>query len=135
MRTDVSLIFSHALERAGFDVRSKPEGESGLAAVRRSPPDVLLLDVQLPGIQCLDVLDQLRREPPTFPVRTVIVTARSCESSVRRGLILGAVDFVLKPFSSRDLPGRYPAFPICRTACSRPTWYESTHAPGPRPRF
>jgi DNA-binding response OmpR family regulator len=108
---DVRLVLSHALERARFDVRSRPDGESGLAAVRRSAPDVLLLDLQLPGIQGLDLLDQLCREPPASPMQTVVVTARSCESSVRRGLILGAVDIILKPFSSRDLPGRISSVP------------------------
>jgi two-component system, OmpR family, alkaline phosphatase synthesis response regulator PhoP len=94
------------LEHAGFAVITAADGPSALAAARLRKPDVLVLDLGLPGMDGLDVARALRRESD---VPIVILTARDDELDRILGLEIGADDYVVKPFSPRELVARIRA--------------------------
>ena len=91
------------LKASGFDVVTAPDGLRGLAAARREKPDLIVLDLMLPGMDGLDVCRTLRRETDT-PI--IMLTARVEESDKLVGLELGADDYITKPFSPRELAAR-----------------------------
>jgi DNA-binding response OmpR family regulator len=94
------------LERAGYSVTSAGDGTTALASARSARPDLIVLDLGLPGRDGLDVLRLLRRESST-PV--IILTARGEESDKLVGLELGADDYMVKPFSPKELVARVRA--------------------------
>ena len=94
------------LEREGYEVVTAADGESGLSAARDTRPDVIVLDLMLPGLDGLDVCRILRREM-TAPI--LMLTARTEEVDKVVGLELGADDYVTKPFSMRELLARIRA--------------------------
>ncbi|MCX6066953.1 MAG: response regulator transcription factor [Chloroflexi bacterium] len=91
------------LKAAGFDVVSAGDGLKGLSAARREKPDLVVLDLMMPGMDGLDVCRSLRRESNT-PI--IMLTARVEESDKLVGLELGADDYITKPFSPRELVAR-----------------------------
>jgi DNA-binding response OmpR family regulator len=91
------------LERAGFGVEWADDGAAALAAYRRSAPTLVVLDVMLPGRDGLDLCRTLR-ESSNVPI--LMLTARSTEDDVLRGLGAGADDYLIKPFSPRELVAR-----------------------------
>ncbi len=94
------------LEHAGFAVRVAADGEAALAAVRRDRPDLVVLDLGLPGLDGLDVTRAIRRDS-NLPV--IMLTARDDELDKLLGLELGADDYLTKPFSPRELVARVRA--------------------------
>ncbi len=94
------------LEREGYEVVTAADGESGLSAARDTRPDVIVLDLMLPGLDGLDVCRILRREM-TVPI--LMLTAKTEEVDKVVGLELGADDYVTKPFSMRELLARVRA--------------------------
>ena len=88
------------LERDGYDVAAAHDGQEALELARRSRPDVVVLDLMLPGLSGLDVCRQLQRES-SVPI--IMLTARTTEADKLTGLDLGADDYVTKPFSPREL--------------------------------
>lgn len=88
----------------GFAVRRAADGDDGLRLARIQPPDLVLLDLGLPGLAGLDLFQALRRMLPAIPI--IIVTARDGEADRVTGLELGADDYVTKPFSPRELVAR-----------------------------
>lgn len=92
-----------ALEVEGFEVRAVGDGRDALTAVDASPPEIVLLDLMLPGLSGLDVLRTIRRDHQ-MPV--IILTAKDAEADKVLGLELGADDYVTKPFSMRELVAR-----------------------------
>src|SRR6478609_2956364 len=94
------------LEHAGFGVRIATTGEAALQAVRRDRPDLVVLDLGLPGIDGLDVTRTIRRDS-SLPV--IMLTARDDELDKLLGLELGADDYLTKPFSPRELVARVRA--------------------------
>jgi len=97
----------YALAKEGYDVHSAVDGERALAMVRKSAPDLILLDVMLPKRSGLDVLRELRKERRNVPV--ILLTARGQELDKVQGLDLGADDYVTKPFSLAELLARIRA--------------------------
>jgi two-component system, OmpR family, alkaline phosphatase synthesis response regulator PhoP len=91
------------LLKAGFEVMHAYDGPDGLALARRSQPDLVVLDLMLPGMDGLDVCRELRRES-NVPI--VMLTARVEETDKLIGLELGADDYITKPFSPRELVAR-----------------------------
>jgi DNA-binding response OmpR family regulator len=91
------------LKAAGFDVVTAADGPRGLTAARREKPDLVVLDLMLPGMDGLDVCRALRREGD---VPIIMLTARVEESDKLVGLELGADDYITKPFSPRELAAR-----------------------------
>jgi DNA-binding response OmpR family regulator len=94
------------LEHAGFAVRLAFDGEAGLAAARRDHPDLVVLDLGLPGVDGLDVTRAIRRDS-NLPI--IMLTARDDELDKLLGLELGADDYLTKPFSPRELVARVRA--------------------------
>ncbi len=86
------------LRNEGFDVREAVDGDDALAQIARSVPDLIVLDLRLPGISGLDVLREIRR---TSEVYVIVLTARVDETDKLIGLELGADDYITKPFSPR----------------------------------
>jgi two-component system alkaline phosphatase synthesis response regulator PhoP len=101
--TQIVKLARDYLERAGFRVLSAGDGLSGLAAARRERPDLVVLDLMLPGMDGLDVCRTLRRESD---VPVIMLTARVEEADRLVGLELGADDYITKPFSPRELTAR-----------------------------
>ena len=95
-----------ALEREGYEVSVQPTGEDALANFADTVPDLVVLDVRLPGIDGFEVLRQLRRETRA-PV--LFLTARADEVDKVVGLEMGADDYIVKPFSHRELVSRIKA--------------------------
>lgn len=98
---------SDALRLGGYDVTEAADGVHGLREGSAAGVDLVLLDLLLPRRDGLDVLAELRRNCPTRPV--IILTARGTEEDRIRGLKLGADDYVVKPFSARELMARIEA--------------------------
>jgi DNA-binding response OmpR family regulator len=94
------------VEHAGFAVRTAADGEAALAIVRRDRPDLVVLDLGLPGLDGLDVTRAIRRDS-NLPV--IMLTARDDELDKLLGLELGADDYLTKPFSPRELVARVRA--------------------------
>ncbi len=115
-----------AMRFAGFDCLEAGDGDSGLESALEAECDLVLLDLVLPKRDGLDVLDQVRRRRPTLPV--IILTARGEESDRVRGLRLGADDYVVKPFSVRELQARVDA--VLRRSPERSGPVERVEVPG-----
>jgi DNA-binding response OmpR family regulator len=96
-------MLAYNLKRANYDVLVARDGEEALAQARREQPDLLILDLMLPGLDGLEVCRALRRERD---VPIIMLTARDAEVDRVVGLELGADDYVVKPFSVRELLAR-----------------------------
>ena len=97
------------LEHAGFNVLTANDGKSALAVWRSAKPDLIVLDLGLPNVDGLDVTRTLRREPNSQNTPIIMLTARSDESDKLVGLELGADDYIVKPFSPKELVARVRA--------------------------
>lgn len=103
---DVVLATVSALKRAGFEVTSAPDGVQGLKAIHADRPDIIVLDLMMPGLSGWDVLREIRGAN----IPTVIMTARACSSDdIVRGLLEGADDYIEKPFVGSELAARLRA--------------------------
>jgi len=102
----VAEVVSRYLEREGFAVEVERDGRAGLERALAEPPDLVILDLMLPGIDGLEVCRRLRA---LAPVPVIMLTARGHESDRIVGLELGADDYVAKPFSPRELVARVRA--------------------------
>jgi two-component system alkaline phosphatase synthesis response regulator PhoP len=100
-----NLVVSY-LRKEGYEVYSAADGPSGLKAAHAYQPDLIVLDIMLPGMDGLEVLTQLRRESNVY---VILLTARTEEFDQVLGLSVGADDYVTKPFSPRALTARIKA--------------------------
>jgi two-component system phosphate regulon response regulator PhoB len=107
--TDILDVIEYNLAREGFKVRTFRDGEDGLEGVRRSAPDLVLLDLMLPGLDGIEVCRRLKQDPVTRSIPIVMVTAKGEESDAVLGLGVGADDYVRKPFSPKELVARVSA--------------------------
>jgi DNA-binding response OmpR family regulator len=103
----LAMGLTSALEHERFSVTHVDNGESALQSIEDDVPDVLVLDVMLPGMDGLSVLKRVKAEHPELPI--ILLTARSAEADRVSGLELGADDYVVKPFSLRELIARVKA--------------------------
>jgi len=106
---DIQELVRYNLVRNGFDVTVVGTGEEALESARAKVPDLILLDLMLPGIDGLEVCTVLKHEQKTAHIPIVMLTARGEESDVVAGLELGADDYITKPFSPRVLVARVKA--------------------------
>lgn len=106
---DITELIRYNLAKNGYQVMAATNGEDGLRLVRQSPPDLVILDLMLPGVDGLDVCRSLKADPQTSAIPVIMVTARGDETDVVTGLELGAHDYVCKPFSPRVLVARVRA--------------------------
>jgi two-component system alkaline phosphatase synthesis response regulator PhoP len=106
---DIVELVAHYLAREGWSVESVADGVSGLARIQSRPFDLLILDLQLPGLDGLSLCAEVRRDRRTQGVPIVILTARGDEADRIVGLEVGADDYVVKPFSPKELLARVRA--------------------------
>lgn len=106
---DILELVQYNLKKDNYDVVSVMSGEEALARAQSSPPDLVVLDLMLPGIDGLEVCKQLKQEPRTATIPLIMLSARGEEADVVAGLELGADDYLTKPFSPRVLLARIKA--------------------------
>jgi two-component system alkaline phosphatase synthesis response regulator PhoP len=106
---DLVELVRYNLEKSGFDVVGAKDGASGLELASSSHPDVIVLDVMMPEMDGLEVCRRLRGEPRTARIPLIMLTAKAGETDRVVGLELGADDYVVKPFSPRELVARVKA--------------------------
>jgi two-component system, OmpR family, alkaline phosphatase synthesis response regulator PhoP len=106
---DIVELVRYNLEKEGFQVIATSDGVTGLAQVKRAPPDLLVLDLMLPRLSGLEICKEIRRQTALNRVPILMLTARGEEADRVIGLELGADDYVTKPFSPRELVARVKA--------------------------
>ncbi|HJY87370.1 MAG TPA: response regulator transcription factor [Candidatus Acidoferrales bacterium] len=106
---DLVELVRYNLSNEGFQVSAAGDGAAGLAAVKKSPPDLLLLDLMLPKLSGLEICKEIRRDASLNRLPILILTARGEEADRVVGLEMGADDYVTKPFSPRELVARVKA--------------------------
>lgn len=102
----VAALISDRLARDGYEIRHHSDGESALADVLQSPPDLVILDVMMPKMNGFEVLGRLRESDQTTAVPVIMLTGRGREEDVVHAFDLGATDYILKPFSPAELAVR-----------------------------
>lgn len=100
---NIVLSLEFLMEQAGFEVVTAEDGEQALARVTDSQPDLLLLDISLPGISGFDVLERLRSAEATSTLAIIMLTAHGRDVEREKGMALGADDYITKPFSTQAL--------------------------------
>jgi two-component system, OmpR family, alkaline phosphatase synthesis response regulator PhoP len=106
---DIAHLLAHSVRKAGFEAAVMLSGAGVLARVRESPPDLVLLDVMLPGVDGRDICRAMRTDPRTQAIPVIMITARAEEADRVTGLDLGADDYITKPFSPREVVARVRA--------------------------
>ena len=106
---DIAHLLAHYLQRAGFEADLVASGRDVLPRLKKAPPDVLLLDLMLPGLDGLEVCRAARADPNTAAIPIIMVTAKGEESDRIVGLELGADDYITKPFSPNEVIARIRA--------------------------
>ena len=99
----ITNLVSAYLKPEGFEVHTAMDGPSGLKAARAFKPDLIILDIMLPGMDGIELLSRLRRESEVY---VILLTAKTEETDKIVGLSIGADDYVTKPFSPRELTAR-----------------------------
>ena len=112
---DIAALLAHSLRKSGFHAESHPTGADILGRIRRDAPDLLLLDLMLPGLDGREICRLLRADPSTASIPIIMVTARAEEVDRIAGLELGADDYITKPFSPNEVVARVRAL-LRRTA-------------------
>lgn len=106
---DILEVLSYNLKREGYEVLTASDGIQGLALVRQQVPDLVLLDLMLPGMDGVEICSSIKNEAATAGTLIVMVTAKGEESDIVLGLGVGADDYISKPFSPRELVARVKA--------------------------
>ena len=106
---DIIELVGYNLAREGYKIASRMSGEDGVAAARTLLPELIILDLMLPGIDGLEVCRALKQDERTRHIPIVMLTARGEEPDIVRGLELGADDYITKPFSPKVLVARVRA--------------------------
>jgi DNA-binding response OmpR family regulator len=100
---NIVLSLEFLLKQAGFRVRTVSNGEAALAAIAQEPPDLVLLDVMIPGRDGYAVCQEVRSNPAWRDMRIIMLTAKGGDIQREKGLSLGADEYLTKPFSTREL--------------------------------
>lgn len=100
---NIALALAHVLGREGWSVEQAKDGVAGLEAIRSLHPDLVLLDVMLPGMSGYELCQAVRLEPELADVKILMMTARGNAMERRKGLALGADGFIAKPFDLSEL--------------------------------
>jgi two-component system phosphate regulon response regulator PhoB len=106
---DITALVAYHLAKAGYRVSTAANGADALRAAREERPDVVVLDLMLPGLSGYEVLQEMRKREETRDVGVILLTARREEADRIRGLSLGADDYLTKPFSPHELALRVAA--------------------------
>jgi two-component system phosphate regulon response regulator PhoB len=100
---DITALVAYHLAKSGYRVSTATSGPDALEAVAEERPDLVVLDLMLPGVSGFEVLQDLRRRPETAELGVIVLTARKDEGDRIKGLTLGADDYLVKPFSPQEL--------------------------------
>lgn len=100
---DIAELVAFNLKRSDYKVEHAADGLQGLSKARELMPDLIVLDLMMPGLDGIGVFKELRRDPATRPIPVVMLTARSQTEDKIAGLELGADDYITKPFSPKEL--------------------------------
>ncbi|MCI0651824.1 MAG: response regulator [Planctomycetes bacterium] len=106
---DIREVIEYNLARDGYEVTSVPDGEEGLKKIRKDSPDLVVLDLMLPGLDGIEVCRKLKADSVTTAIPIIMLTAKGEESDVVLGLGVGADDYITKPFSPAELLARVRA--------------------------
>lgn len=106
---DIVALVAYHLAKSGYSVSTATSGSEGLAVARRDKPSIIVLDLMLPGLSGLEVMEELRGDPATSRIAVLMLTARREESDRIKGLTMGADDYLTKPFSPQELVLRVAA--------------------------
>ncbi|MES9965699.1 MAG: response regulator [Sedimenticola sp.] len=96
-------VIKNIVEGGGFNAITAPDGESGIAEARQSKPDVILMDVVMPGLNGFQATRQLTKDPETADIPVIMVTTKDQETDRAWGLRQGAKEYVVKPITSAEL--------------------------------
>src|SRR3954454_5661061 len=127
---DIAALIKHTLERSGdASVATVGCGDEALRAIADRPPDLVILDLNLPVLSGSDVCRLLRQRPATAGIPIIMLTARTSEADRVAGLDLGADDYITKPFSLRELAARVRAVLRRRQGAAAPdgSVYKGAH--------
>lgn len=100
---NIMLSLEYLMKRDGYDVRCVTDGEAALKAIEERPPDLVLLDINIPKRNGYEVCQSIRANPALRNVRILMVTAKGREVEIEKGLALGADGYQTKPFSTKEL--------------------------------
>ncbi|MBL1176965.1 diguanylate cyclase domain-containing protein [Pantanalinema sp. GBBB05] len=100
------LVLSQTLKEVGLKVRVSMDGESALEQVQEDPPELILLDIQMPGIDGFETCERLKINPLTCDIPVIFITANHGTDNIIKGLSLGAVDYIVKPFQKEEVLAR-----------------------------
>ena len=100
---DVVELVAYQLAKSGYTVSTATNGPEGLAVARRDKPAIIILDLMLPGLSGLEVMEELRADTATSSIAVLMLTARGEENDRIKALTLGADDYLTKPFSPQEL--------------------------------
>lgn len=106
---DICEILQYNLEQEGYEIRVIQDGKDALEEITKNPPDLILLDLMLPGMNGLEVARIIRKDEHTSNIPIIMITARSEEMDVLQGLEMGADDYITKPFRPREVIARVKA--------------------------
>jgi two-component system, OmpR family, phosphate regulon response regulator PhoB len=106
---DIVALVAYHLAKSGYSVSTATSGPEGLAVARRDKPSIIVLDLMLPGLSGLEVMEELRSDSSTSRIAVLMLTARREETDRIKGLTLGADDYLTKPFSPQELVLRVAA--------------------------
>jgi two-component system, OmpR family, phosphate regulon response regulator PhoB len=117
--TDILKLLAYNLRASGYEVLTCEEGYDAVTTAKQRIPDLVLLDLMIPGLDGFEVCKELKRSPETRNIPVIMLTARGEEVDRIVGLELGADDYVVKPFSPRELMLRVRA--VLRRSTAEPT--------------
>jgi DNA-binding response OmpR family regulator len=128
---DIQFLAAFKLKQEGHLVRGFGDGLSARADAREHPPDLAVLDIMMPGMSGLEVCRELRKDPATANIPVILLTALAQEADIAAGFAAGADDYIVKPFSPRDLATRVNAA-LARTRSRRSVTADQLPAQGKR---
>ncbi len=100
---NIALSLNYLMERAGYSVRIAADGEEAIEAVKEAPPDLILLDVNMPKMNGYEVCELVRANPQWKHIPIVMLTAKGRDIEREKGLAVGADEYITKPFSTQEV--------------------------------
>lgn len=100
---NILLSLEFLMKQAGYDVSTAVNGEEALLCIEQTPPDLVLLDINMPKQNGYEVCETVRANPDSSSIKIVMLTAKGREIEKEKGLALGADDYIVKPFSTQEV--------------------------------
>jgi DNA-binding response OmpR family regulator len=106
---NIAMALEFLMKQQGYAVRSEADGDSAMGEVERDPPDLVLLDINIPGRSGFEVCEAIRANPAWNTTRILILTGKGRDVDRTKGIRLGADDYVTKPFATKDVIAKVKA--------------------------